>query len=83
MRAIGQALAHLALGASPRSSVIHRRRHIAVDADELALLLLDEHIEGGRRLALEHRLLRAAPPRLLIPQRHRLDAPHQIATASG
>jgi hypothetical protein len=51
---------------------------IAVDRDPLAVLDLDDHIEGRRRLALEYALLRPPPPRLLVTERHALDPADQI-----
>jgi hypothetical protein len=50
-----------------------------MDDHVLAILDLDQHIEGGRRFAFEHTLLRAATPRLLVRQSDRLDATHQVA----
>ena len=49
-----------------------------MDGQALPVLDLDQHVERGRRLALEHRFLRAAPAGLLIAQGDALDAAHQI-----
>ena len=49
-----------------------------MDGDAVAVLDLDQDIEGRRRLALEHRLLRAPPPRLLVGKGDALDASEQI-----
>ena len=52
--------------------------HIIQHRQPLPALDFHHHIESRRRLSLQHRLLRPAIPRLLIPQRNRLDSPHQI-----
>ena len=57
---------------------IDRVGDIRMYEDTRSLLLLDDHIEGGGSLALEHRLLRATSLGLLIAQRHRGDAANQI-----
>ncbi len=62
----------------PAQRLVDGLRKRCVHDHAVALLDLDEHVEGGRGLALEHRLLRAATPRLLVGQRHRLDAAEQV-----
>ena len=57
---------------------VDRRRDVVVDGELVLLLDLDDHVEGRRRLALEHRLLRAAPARLLVGERDRLDAADEV-----
>ena len=57
---------------------IHRCGHIGVHRQPVAVLDLDQHIEGGRRAALQHGLLRAAPAGFLIRERDRLDPAHQV-----
>src|SRR5260221_5873206 len=61
-RAIRLALAHLAPGRLAAQDAVDRLRHIMMHADDVALFLLDEDIEGGGRLALQDRLLRPPPP---------------------
>ena len=39
---------------------------------------LDEHVEGRRRFAFEHRLLRPTPPRLFVGEGHGLDTAQQV-----
>ncbi len=49
-----------------------------IDRDALVGLDLDEYLERRRRLPLEHRLLRAATPRLLVGERDRLDPADEV-----
>ena len=44
----------------------------------VAVLDLDQHVEGRRRLALEDGFLCAAPPSFFVGERHALDAANQI-----
>ncbi len=53
-------------------------RHVAMDDDVVALHDLDQHVEGRRGLALQHRLLGPAAPGLLVAQGDRLDPAHQV-----
>ena len=62
----------------PAQERIDRRADVAVDRHPVAVLNLDQHGEGRRGLALQHRLLRPAPPRFLIGERHRLDPADQV-----
>ena len=57
---------------------VHRLGHVAVHDHAVALDDLDHHVEGRRRLALQDRLLRAAPARLLVAEGDRLDAADQV-----
>ena len=57
---------------------VDRLRHVAVDDHVVALDDLDHHVEGGRRLTLQHGLLRPPPARLLVAKGDRLDAAHQV-----
>ena len=57
---------------------VDRLGHAAVDDDAVALHDLDDDVERRRRLALEHRLLRAAASRLLVAERDRLDAADEV-----
>ena len=49
-----------------------------VDGDAVAVLDLDQDVECRRGLALEDRLLCAAPASLLVRQGHALDAAQQV-----
>ena len=49
-----------------------------MNRDPIAVLNLDQHVKCGRRLPLEHRLLGAAPPRLLVGEGHALDAAQEV-----
>ncbi len=51
---------------------------VGVDHDPLAILDLHDHVERRRRLALEDALLGPAAARLLVAQRHALDAADQV-----
>ena len=53
-------------------------RQRLVDGQPIAIVNLNEDIKRGRRLALEHRLLRPTAARLFVGQRDRLDAAQQI-----
>ncbi len=52
--------------------------HVGVDGHAVTVLDLDHHVEGGRSLALEHRLLRSPAAGLVVTERHRLDAADEI-----
>jgi hypothetical protein len=56
--------------------------HVGVDGDPLAVLDLDDHVEGRRRLSLEDALLRPPPTRLLVAEGHALIPPIR-SLASG
>ena len=49
-----------------------------MDRKPVALLDLDQHVEGGRRAPFEHRLLRAAPAGFFIRKSDGLDAADQV-----
>ncbi len=49
-----------------------------MNGDAVAVLDLDKHVERRRSLALEDRLLRPSPARLLVRQGHALDAAEQV-----
>ena len=57
---------------------VHRLGDVAVHDHAVALDDLDHHVEGRRRLALQDRLLRPAPPRLLVAQGDGLDPADQV-----
>src|SRR5437867_4253988 len=57
---------------------IDRARHIAIHSHAIPALNLDQHIEGRGCLTLQHSLLRSTAARLLVAERHRLDAADQI-----
>ena len=62
----------------PAQHRVDRLGHVGVDGHAVAGLDLDDHVEGGRRLALEHALLGPPAARLLVAQRHRLDAADEV-----
>ena len=51
---------------------------VRVHPPPVALQNLDGDVKRRRRGALQHRFLDAAPARLLVAQRHRLDAADQV-----
>mmetsp|Transcript_2519 Transcript_2519/g.5651 ORF Transcript_2519/g.5651 Transcript_2519/m.5651 type:complete len:500 (+) Transcript_2519:372-1871(+) len=78
---------HLARGLVPRAELhggaaalqhlVHALRHV-VRHPHVALVHLDEDGERGRAHALHDALLAPARARLIVPQRHRGDAAHQV-----
>jgi hypothetical protein len=66
-----------------RQDDVHGVRHVRVHPPLVPLQHLHRHVKGGRRRALQHALLHAAPPRLLVAQRDRLDAAHLRGEAYG
>src|SRR4029078_10768851 len=52
--------------------------HVAVDEHAFAVLDLDDHVERGRRLSLEHALLRAPAARFLVAEGDALDAADEV-----
>src|SRR5579859_4419847 len=64
--------------ASSDRKIIDGFRDIAVNDEMLPVLLLDDHIEGGRRLALQNAFLRPSAARLFVTERYRLDAAQQV-----
>ena len=58
--------------------LVDRLGHVGVDHHPLAVLDLDDHVEGRRLLALEDALLRPPPARLLVAQGHALDPADQV-----
>ena len=58
--------------------LVNHVSHVVVDCQAFPALNLHHHVEGGRRLALQHRLLRSAIARFLVAQRNGLDSPHQV-----
>ena len=57
---------------------VDRVGDVAVDRDPLAVLDLDDDVEGRRRLALEDALLRPPPARLLVAEGHALDPADEV-----
>ena len=51
---------------------------VGMDGNALAVLDLDDHVERGRRLALEDALLGAPATRLLVAEGHALDAADEV-----
>ncbi len=62
----------------PAQQRIDRVGDVAVDRHAVTILDLDDHVEGGRRLALQHALLRPAAAGLVIAQRHALDPADEV-----
>ena len=57
---------------------VDRVGDVGVDRHPVAILDLHHDVERGRRLALEDALLRAAAARLLVAERHGLDAADEV-----
>ncbi len=77
--AILAAVADLRSQLAAAQEIVHRFRNVVVHGHALPVLDLYEHVEGWRRLALEHGLLRAAASGFLVAERHAIDAAHQVA----
>src|SRR5207253_10119902 len=74
----GIALPDLRRHGHPEEDRIDGLRDVVVERDALVRLDLDEHLERGRRLALEDALLRPAAARLFVGKGDRLDAADEI-----
>ena len=57
---------------------VDRIGDVAVDHDPLAVLDLDDHVEGRRSLSLEHALLGPPPAGLLVAEGHALDPADEV-----
>ena len=62
----------------PPQPLVNHLGHILMHRHFVARLNFHYHIKSGRRLAFQHRLLRAAKTRLLVAQRHRLYPANQV-----
>ena len=56
----------------PAQRLVHDLGNVFVDGDLLPVLDLDDHVESGGRLALQHRLLGAPEPGFLVAEGHGL-----------
>ncbi len=77
-RAVGATDPHLRRFERPAQGRIDHLRQRLMDGQAIAVVNLDEHIEGGGRLAFEHGLLRPAASRLLIREGHGLNAAEEV-----